>query len=473
MPDVEKKVAKNLDGVWLYGTFHILNTPYYHNNYNHNISFLSLSHLREIIADKRQIHPSFLPKTVIGLLLKHQKRNRENNYAFLFIQEINMKFTIHKSDFMRVLVPAMGTVSNKNTITAIEGVLIETLDNGKIQISTYDMNKGFRAIVEPTEIERSGRFIINAQRLYQTMRVLPDDDITFDVNDKLNCEITSGKAAFSMFALKGEDFPNLPDLITDNGFSVSAEIVRKMISKVVHSIADQDKRPMLCGAFFKISESGMEVVSCDSYRLSKCNIKCDIAAVSGGSLDYSFIIPGHALGELSKILADGEDENVQVYLSRKHAIVKKGDIIFFTRTIDSEYIDYNRMIPRDNGIIVNIDRERLLSGLERANIIAEEKIKGSGKSYVKLSLEDQYLTITSSSVNGKVYDELDCVHDGADLEIGFNCRYLINSIRVAEGENIKMTLKSPTQAITIEPTEEDEEYKYFYMILPVRMNEQK
>ena len=382
-----------------------------------------------------------------------------------------MKFTVHKSDFMRVIVPAMGTVSNKNTITAIEGVLIETLDNGKIQISTYDMNKGFRATLEPVEIERTGRFIINAQRLYQTVRVLPDDDITFDVNDKLNCEITSGKASFSMFALKGEDFPNLPDLITDNGFTVSAEIMRKMISKVAHSIADQDKRPMLCGAFFKINEGGMEVVSCDSYRLSKCNVKCDIASVNGQSgISYSFIIPGHALGELSKVLSDGDDETVKVYLSRKHAIVNKGDVIFFTRTIDSEYIDYNRMIPRDNGIIVNIDRDRLLSGLERANIIAEEKIQGSGKSYVKVSVKEQQLSLTSTSVYGCVNDEMDCVHEGEDIEIGFNCRFLIDSVKVAEGENLYIKLKNPNQAITIEAVEEDDEFSYCYVIVPVRMD---
>jgi len=381
-----------------------------------------------------------------------------------------MKFTIHKSSFMRVLAPAMGTVSNKNTITAIEGVLIETLDNGKIQISTYDMNKGFRAVVEPIEIERTGRFIINAQRLYQTMRVLPDEDITFDINDKLNCEISCGKASFSMFALKGDDFPNLPDLVTDNGFTVSAEVLRKMISKVVHSIADQDKRPMLCGAFFKITDGSMEVVSCDSYRLSKCNIKCDIAALSGNGVNYSFIIPGHALGELSKILADGEDENIKFYLSRKHAIVNKGDVVFFTRTIDSEYIDYNRMIPRDNGIVVSIDKERLLSGLERANIIAEEKIQGSGKSYVKLSVKEQQLSLTSTSVYGCVNDEMDCVHEGEDIEIGFNCRFLIDAVKVAEGENLYIKLKNPNQAIMIEAVEENDEFSYAYVIVPVRMD---
>ncbi len=381
-----------------------------------------------------------------------------------------MKFTIQKSSFMRVLVPAMGTVSNKNTITAIEGVLIETLDNGKIQISTYDMNKGFRAVVEPVEIERTGRFIINAQRLYQTMRVLPDDDITFDINDKLNCEISCGKATFSMFALKGEDFPNLPDLVTESGFTVSADILRKMISKVSHSIADQDKRPMLCGAFFKITDGNMEVVSCDSYRLSKCNIKCDISSISGNGLNYSFIIPGHALGELSKVLADGEDEGVRFYLSRKHAIVNKGDVIFFTRTIDSEYIDYNRMIPRDNGIIVTIDKDRLLSGLERANIIAEEKIQGSGKSYVKLSVKDQIFSLTSTSVYGCVNDEMDCVHEGEDIDIGFNCRFLIDAVKVAEGENLYIKLKNPNQAIMIEAVEENDEFSYAYVIVPVRMD---
>jgi DNA polymerase-3 subunit beta len=173
---------------------------------------------------------------------------------------------------------------------------------------------------------------------------------------------------------------------------------------------------------------------------------------------------------MMKILGDSE-EKVSVYLTRKHAIIDCGEIIFFTRTIDSEYIDYNRIIPKDNDIFVTVDRERLLMGLERANIIAEEKIQGSGKSYVKIKTEEQFLTLTSSSVHGKVYDEMDCIHEGGDLEIGFNCRYLINSVKVSEGEKLYLTMKSPTQAITIEPAEKDEEFNYFYMILPVRMNE--
>ena len=384
-----------------------------------------------------------------------------------------MKFTVHKSEFMKVLTPAMGSVSNKNTITSIEGVLIETLDDGTVRISTYDMNKGVRAVFTPTEIEREGRYIINAQRLYQTVRVLPDDELTIDINEKLNCEISCGKASFSIFASRGEDFPNLPDLVSDKGFEISSQTVKKMISKVSHSIAAQDNRAMLMGAYFKINNEGMEVVSCDSYTLSKCNISCEVNSINdiNESVDCSFIIPGHALAELTKILPDDEEYKCMFYLSRKHAIIKCDEITFFTRTIDSEYIDYNRIIPKENDIFVTLNRERMLSALERANIIAEEKIQGSGKSYVKIKVEEDFIVLSSSSVNGKVFDEMDCDHEGSDIEIGFNCRYLINSIKAAEGEGIIISFKTPTQAITIAPKATDEKFNYLYMVLPVRMNE--
>lgn len=384
-----------------------------------------------------------------------------------------MKFTVLKSDFMNVLTPAMGTVAGKNLITAIEGVLIETLDDGQIRISTYDMDKGVRATFTPISIEEEGKFIINAQRLYQTVRVLPEDEVTIEVNEKLNCIISSGKASFSMFATRGEDFPNLPDLYSDRGFEISSATLRNIIGKVSHSISLQDTRVMLRGAFFKVKEGECEVVSCDNYTLSKCKVNCEINGTNEESrVDYSFIVPGHALSEMTKILPASDDFVCTFYITRKHAIIRCDNIVFFTRTIDSEYIDYNRIIPKENDIFVTIDRERLLSGLERANIIAEEKIQGSGRSYVKVKAEGDTLILTSTSVNGKVSDEMECDHAGDDIEIGFNCRYLINSVRAAEGENIRISLKSPTHAITIEPSEEGGDFDYFYMILPVRMNEQ-
>ena len=295
-----------------------------------------------------------------------------------------MKFTVKRDVLTEALITAMGTVSKKNTITNIEGFLIEALEDGNIQISSYDMTKGIRLKIEAEEIEREGRYIINAQRLMQAVRSLSEETVEIDVDASFNCTVRSGKASFSMSSIRGEDFPSFPDLITDRGFSIDSDVLAKMINKVSFSVAEQSSRQMLTGAFFKIKSDMLEVVSCNTFILSKCTARCDIQSlVDKKEVDYSIIIPGHALPELSKILLDGETGRAELYISRKHAIIRKENVIFFTRTIDSEYIDYTRIIPKENDIFVTIDRENLLNSLERANIIADEKIKGSDMLFVR------------------------------------------------------------------------------------------
>lgn len=383
-----------------------------------------------------------------------------------------MKIIVKRDVFTDALTTAMGTVSKKNTITNIEGFLIETTEDEKIRISSYDMTKGIRITIDAVSIENGGKYIINAARLMQAVRSLSEDEIEIEIDNSYNCYISSGRASFSMSCMKGEDFPSFPDFVTDKGFEIDSDIVAKMISKVIHSVADQSTRQMLCGAYFKIKDNTLEVVSCNTFILSKCTAKCEISSIGDSDYaDISLIIPGHALPELSKILLDGENQKVRIYVSRKHAIVRKGETIFFTRTIDSEYIDYNRIIPKENDIVVTIDKEKLLDSLERANIIADEKIKGSDMGYVKIKAEDQIFYINSTSVNGKVKDEIECIHEGNDIEMGFNCRYIMNSVRVAEGENIVLGMKSPTLAITIEAAEKSEEFDYIYIVLPIKLKE--
>ncbi len=381
-----------------------------------------------------------------------------------------MKIVFEKSKLMDALSPAMGTVCTKNTIPSIEGVLIETMEGNQVRLSTFDMNKGMRVMMTAERVIEPGSYIINANRLMQILRVLSEETLTVAVSDDFTATVTSGLASFSLSALAGKDFPSMPELTGLRGFEVSSEILRDMIAKTIHSVAEQDARAMLCGAFFRIMQNRMEVISCDSYTLSRCSVQCEIRDVGElSALDFSFLVPGHALNELVRVLNVAESITT-VKIARKHAIFCMGDIIFFTRMIDSEYIDYERIIPRDQNIFVEIDRSRFLAALERANLIAEEKIVGSARSYVKLVLSDGKMSVTSTSVNGRVYDEIPIKHEGADLEIGFNCRYLINSVRASTGEVLDLSFKTPTQSVTMVPHEKSEERDFFYMVLPVRMN---
>ena len=238
---------------------------------------------------------------------------------------------------------------------------VETMGGNTVRLSTYDMNKGVRATLEAERVLAPGSFIISANRLLQIIKVLSEDELTIEVSDDLIATVTSGKASFSLSALPGKDFPTLPELNGSRGFEVESEVLKEMISRVLHSVAEQDSRPMLCGAYFRISENRMEVISCDSYTLSRRAVTCDLRDIGEISvMDFSFLVPGHALNELVRILGDG-DEITCVKIARKHAIFFFNDIIFFTRMIDSEYIDYERITPKDQPIRVTVDRDRFLA----------------------------------------------------------------------------------------------------------------
>jgi DNA polymerase-3 subunit beta len=403
-----------------------------------------------------------------------EKGKRKKALKRIKRKENLMIITFPKEKFLEKLYPSMVAVSNKSTMSSTEGVLLETMPDGVLRITTYDLSKGVRSYIDGVKIDEEGSFIINANRLLQIVKVLPDNaDVTIEVDNNLAVKVKSGKSSFSLFAMKGSDFPAMPDLSGQRGFTIASSVLKRMINKVIHSVAVQDNRPQLCGAFFTFEKDSLEVISCDSYTLSKCSMKCsleDIGEKSALDKPLSIIVPGHALNELVRMLGDN-DNPVKVYMGVKHAIFHIDGVLFFTRLIDGEYIDYNRIMPREQTIFLKLERERLLAGLERAILVAEEKYAGSGRSYVKLTVSGDSLILTSSSASGKIYDEMSCEHEGEDLEIGFNCRFLINSVRAAEGEYVFVTMKGANQSITIEPCEKEEDKDFFYMVLPVRMNE--
>ncbi|MBQ6892970.1 MAG: DNA polymerase III subunit beta [Clostridia bacterium] len=380
-----------------------------------------------------------------------------------------MKIKFEKAKMLEKLVRAMGAVSQKNTHPFTEGVLLETCENG-LKMSTYDMEKSVRALVE-AEIIIEGACVINAQRLLSIVRILPESVITLTVDENLVVNIKSGRSSFSLHALAAKDFPQMPVIAGRESFTIEQCALKKMIVRTAHSIAQIDKRPILCGAFFKLEQDNIRVVSCDSYTLSLCNLRTPIVTVIDNLERTSFIVPGKTVTELVKMLSDEPGEFVTIMVTNKNIIFNMENLVFSSRLVEGEYIDYDRLIPRDQPIEAILDAKEFQDALERAALISEEKIAGSTKNYVKLSFVGNSLQITSKSANGDIFEEIEAEHTGNDIEIGFNCRYLIDTMRSVNTEKIKVKLITPNMSATIEPIDDEAEDQYIYMVLPLKMKE--
>ena len=254
---------------------------------------------------------------------------------------------------------------------------------------------------------------------------------------------------------------------------IAQSVLKGMLSKVMHAMASNDQRPVLNGCYVKVTANQLLMVSCDSFKLAKCSTKTDIENknTDNSETDFSFILPTKTVNELFKLLKDDERETVRIYMTRKNIVFNIGNLIFFSRLIEGQYIEYDRIILKTHRIFVTADRAALISALERAALVTEEKVAGSVRSHVKLKFEEGLLKISAVSTQGSTYDEIDVEHEGDDLLIAFNNRFLIDSLRACESEKVRISMTSALTSINMEPAEENEESEELFMLLPVRMKE--
>ena len=383
-----------------------------------------------------------------------------------------MKITFDKDVLEKAVSDSLCAVSEKNTYPALERIRFKCEENGKCLITTFDLNKGFLTEIDCT-CEKGGNYLIEAQKLSKIIKFLPGFTVTINIDDKNIATITSGNAQFTLPVLEGSSFPNLPNLDGDEGFSVKSSVIKKMIGEIFFAIAVTDQRPTLCGALFEVDGEKIKIVSCDGNRLAIREVKCNIENKTRSSdkeLDMRFIVPGRTLAQLTRLLEDSE-KPLTIHLGRKHVIFRIDEKIFFSRLTEGEYIDYTRVIPKEQKISAVVDRAAFISSLERASLISEERIVGAVRNHVKCDFSGDTLKVSSTSASGSVYDEFRVEKEGDDILIGFNCRYLLDALKSAEGEKVLIKMTSSLLSIIILPYgEEERDSEFLYMVCPLRIN---
>ena len=362
-----------------------------------------------------------------------------------------MKIIFNRRNILEAVSPLLCAVSTKDTLASIKGILIEAVEPDTCTLTTFDLEKGVQISIH-TPVKEGGTFIVNAQKFNQTLKVMDGDEVTLTVDDSLTATIEAGKSNHKMNALRGSDFPEIPHLPEDRGFVMKQGVLKRMLSKVMFAMGVNDQRPVLNGCYFKVVEQNFLLVSCDSYRMAKCAISTEMENMNtrGEPMKFSFILPHETVGELFRMLRDEDEEDIRLCMTRRTIMMKMGDLIFFSRLVD---------------------RVALLSALERAAVVTEERTAKALRSWVKLTTEENILKVSSNSSEGSTYEELEVNHEGGDILIAFNNRYLIDTLRACTADRVTLEMTSAYNSINIRPTVENEGETELFMLLPVRMKD--
>lgn len=364
-----------------------------------------------------------------------------------------MKFSIERGIFLSGIQKTLGIVERKTTLPILNNLLIKT-ESEKIRIVATDREIGLISYYD-AKIITPGSITVAARKLFEMVREIEGDIVDFEVMDNNWVNVTCGKIIYKIPGISADDFPEVSDIEDSKPLTIPCGVLKNIIEKTFYAISTDEMRPNLNGIFFKVSGGMIDVVATDGHRLSLVTVPLKD--------DYStdgVIIPRKGVSEMRKLVEDGE--SVDICLKDGVYVVRKNDTTLRISLIEADYPDYNRVIPKEGGVEIHLDKNQMLHSLRRMSVMSNERFSG-----VKIEINDRRMILTSTNPDvGEAKDEIDVSYNGDPMEVGYNVRYLIDAMDPIDENIVSFEVRSGDGPGVIKTAGKND---YMCIVMPIKL----
>ena len=371
-----------------------------------------------------------------------------------------MEFTVSKSDLVRELNLSQGVVEKKTTIPILSNVLLEA-EGDRIVLTATDLELGIRCSCA-AKVAKAGSGTIPARKLLDYVRLLPDSDLNVKVGENQWASLLCGRSRTRIAGMSRESFPELPQMP-----EVLAEIpvaaLSSMISRTIFAISMEESRFTLNGALLLLKNQSITMVATDGHRLAMIDFPMELEGVQG---TYRALLPRKAMAEIIKLSAEaGPDAKIKFAGDENHLFFQLGDRLLLSRKLTGNFPDFERVLPKESPLSVNLPREELKAAIERVSQFSDERSRA-----IRVQLAPGELKVHSSiSESGESEESISTEYDGEPVEIGFNAQYLLEFLRAVNQDQVVLHFKDANSAGEFRPGGDSVGYTYRYVVMPMRI----
>ncbi len=372
-----------------------------------------------------------------------------------------MKFIVNSAYLLKQLSNINGVITTNPVVPILENFLFE-LEKGALTVTASDLQTSMITELQ-VESKEKGSIAVPARILLDTLKNLPEQPVTFSIDESTySIEIISDNGRYKLSGENATDFPKVPSVSNDFTAEISTEVLARAINNTIFATSNDELRPAMTGVYVNLGDKNSTFVATDGHRLVRYR-RADVKSDNGNSI----IIPRKALN-LLKATLPAENTEVSLNFNMSNAYFKFGNIKMICRLIDERFPDYDNVIPTQNNIQMSIERTDLLGALKRISIYANKTTH-----QVRLKITGSELQISAEDLDfsNEANERLSCEHDGEDIEIGFNAKFLIEMLTNMDSDKIKLTMSAPNKAGVILPAEKDKSEDILMLVMPVMLNQ--
>lgn len=344
-------------------------------------------------------------------------------------------------------------ITGKTTMPVLEGIYIKATKEGLTLIGS-DIDVSIETKVE-ADVIQEGSIVIDSRIFSEIIRKLPNSEVKIEISENDLIQITCEKSVFNLVFMNSSDYPSLPRINEDISVEVPQNLLKNMIKGTSFAIAQDETRPILQGILFEVKNRELNLVALDGYRLAVRNELLDV------DNNIEVVIPGKTLNEVSKILEDNNDI-VKITFTNNHILFNINNTKIISRLLDGKFVNYVSLLPQEYKLLVNVKKQELQQGIERASLMA----KDGNSNLIRLDVQEDILVITSNSQLGKVREEVNINLQGEGVQIAFNSRYLLDVLKNMEDDDVVIEMTSSVSPCVIKGRNSNSSK---YLVLPVRL----
>src|SRR5690554_178803 len=371
-----------------------------------------------------------------------------------------MKFIVNSSTLLKHLSAINGVVTTNPVVPILENFLFEIKD-GKLTVTASDLQTSMMTEID-LDAKEDGNIAIPARILMETMRNLPEQPVTFSINhETYSIEISSDNGRFKLAGENATDFPKIPAVTNATTVDMSTDVLGSAINNTIFATSSDELRPAMTGVYVNLSSTNTTFVATDGHRLVRYR-RVDIASEEAASI----IVPRKAMNHLKATLPS-ENVPVTVEFNNSNAFFKFNNIKMICRLIDERFPDYENVIPVNNDNEMTINRMEMLSSLRRIAIYSNKTTHQVG---LKLTGSELQISAEDQDFSNEANERLSCEHEGEDIEIGFNAKFLVEMLSNLSAREVTFKFSEPNRAGLIIPSEKGDNEDILMLVMPVMLS---
>ena len=375
-----------------------------------------------------------------------------------------MKFNVSSKTLYSYVSAVSKVINSKNALTILNNFLFELSDN-TLTITASDLENTLVAHLEVMDAEGEGKFCVDARRMVDLLKEMPDQGISFDINDdNLAVEIVYPSGNYSFIAINGNEYPSNESVDESTDiieFTCPTEQIIKGIDNTLFAVGNDDLRPQMMGILWDIKPDAITFVATDTRKLVKYR-----NAMSAPGVEGSCILPIKPATVIKNVFA--KEDEVKVTLEPKSATFESPSYKFNCRFIKGSFPDYNRVIPVKNPYVITVDRQSFLNAVRRVGVFVDQ-----GHGLVKFKIEKDQLTMKATDNNfcTTAREVVPCDFTGTEMIIGFSAPYLIEIFNTISTTDILIKLSDPSRPGVFVPSENSENSELLMLLMPMTVSD--